>query len=259
MGTHHLVSQVLEPVLSSLVERDHTRQLLPDDGLGDEGLAKDDTLVAPLHALIDNDPGVADDTAAHNPALVVEVGQNDLETLVLLAEQVLDRNLDIVEGDESGTSGGRVGSLDLSSLDALSTGNEENGKTLLGANGGGEPVGEGSVGDPLLGTVDNVELSIGSLLGGGADSADVGTSEGLGDGQGNVFFTGEDLLDDLVLQLLVLAEVEDGGKTDNGTTSETIVASTLSGSSAFGMMYIGRIELTPCVIAISWQRTSSWK
>ena len=55
----------------------------------------------------------------HGPSLVVKVAKNDLDTLVLLAQHVLGRNLDVVEGHVSGTGGGRVGGLDLLGLDTL--------------------------------------------------------------------------------------------------------------------------------------------
>jgi hypothetical protein len=44
--------------------------------------------------------------------LVVEVGEDNVDTLALLAEQVLDRDLDVVKGDVGGSSSGGVGSLD---------------------------------------------------------------------------------------------------------------------------------------------------
>ena len=55
----------------------------------------------------------------HGPSLVVKVAKNDLDTLVLLAQHVLGRNLDVVEGHVSGTGGGRVRGLDLLGLDTL--------------------------------------------------------------------------------------------------------------------------------------------
>jgi len=57
---------------------------------------------------------------------VVEVAENDVDALVLLAEQVLDGDLDVVKGDVAGAGGGRVGRLDGLGLDALAAGDEAN-------------------------------------------------------------------------------------------------------------------------------------
>lgn len=43
--------------------------------------------------------------------LVVEVGEDNVDTLALLAEQVLDGDLDVVKGDVGGSGSGGVGSL----------------------------------------------------------------------------------------------------------------------------------------------------
>lgn len=87
-------------------------------------------LVSPLEALLDNHTRTSDTAAAHDPTLVaidrkrisvselhnltqrgrhsLEVGQDDVDSLAFLAEQVLDGNLDVVERDVSGSSSGRV-------------------------------------------------------------------------------------------------------------------------------------------------------
>lgn len=115
----HLVCDRLEPALVGLDEGDHLGKFKPDDGLVDQALAKDETLVSPLQALLDDGPAVAYCSASHGPALVVEVGQNDVYALVLLAEEVSDRDLDVVKGDIGCTRGARVAGLHLLSLDAL--------------------------------------------------------------------------------------------------------------------------------------------
>ena len=206
----------LEPRLVSLAKGNHLGELLANDGLVDQTLAKDKTLVSPLERLLDNEAHVADGGAGHHPALVVEVGQDDIDALVLLAEQVLDGNLDVVKGDVGGAGRRRVRGLDRLGLDALAALDEEHRQTLLGLDAGDKVVGEDTVGDPLLGAVDDVVLAVGGLGGGGAETGDVGAGEGLGDGQADLLLAGEDLLGDALLEGRVLvAVVEDAGQADD--------------------------------------------
>ena len=93
--------------------------LLADDRLVYQALAEDLALVRPLQTLLDDDAALRDGGAGHGPALVVEVAEDDVDALVLLAEQVLDGDLDVVEGDVGGAGGGGVGGLDGLGLDAL--------------------------------------------------------------------------------------------------------------------------------------------
>lgn len=151
----------------------------------------------------------------HHPALVVEVAEDDVDTLVLLAEEVLNGHLDVVKGDEGGAGGRRVRGLDGLGLDALAAGDEEDAEALAGVDGSDEVVAEDTVGDPLLGAVDNVVLAVGGLLGGGADAGNVGAGEGLGDGQADLLLAAEDLVVDALLHGRVLAEVEDAGQADD--------------------------------------------
>ena len=60
-----------------------------------EGLA----LVCVLDALFVADTGEADRLNDDTDALVVKVGHDNLETLVLFANKVLDGNLDVFEGN----------------------------------------------------------------------------------------------------------------------------------------------------------------
>lgn len=89
---------------------------------------------------------------------MVEVAENDVDTLVLFTEEVLNRDLDVVKGDVCGASGGRVGGLDGLCRNPLTTLDQEHAQVVAGADTGDEVVAEGSVGDPFLGTVDNLEI-----------------------------------------------------------------------------------------------------
>lgn len=123
--------------------------LLTDDGLLNELLAKDDALVAPLQALLDDGHGHAHDGSDHHEALVVEVAHDDDEALVLLAQQVADGDLDVRKLHKSSSGGGGVGGLDLLGLDTLTAGDQEHGEALLGLATDDKVVSEHAVGDPL--------------------------------------------------------------------------------------------------------------
>lgn len=113
---------------------------------------------------------------------MVKIAQNNVDALVLLAEQVLNRHLDIVEGDVRGAGGGRVRGLDSLGLYALAALDEQNAQPLVRLDAGDEVVAEHAVGNPLLGAVDDVVLAVGRLGRGRAQARHVGAREGLGDG-----------------------------------------------------------------------------
>jgi hypothetical protein len=92
----------------------------------------------------------------HVPSLVVEVAENDLNSLVLLAQQILSGDLDVVECHKSCTSCCRVRGLDLLGLNTLATLDEEDTQALVGSGTCDEVVAPYTVGDPLLGTVDDL-------------------------------------------------------------------------------------------------------
>ncbi|KAI3481623.1 hypothetical protein L1887_55848 [Cichorium endivia] len=224
----HLVGHVFEPVLCGLDERDHLRQLLADDGLRGERLAKHLALVDPEHALLAHGAGGADGGAAHDPALVVEVGEDVVDAHAVLADEVLFGHLDIVKRDVGGAGGGGVGGLDLLGLDVAGGARDaDHGEALVGLDGGGKVVGEGAVGDPLFGAVDNVVLAVVGEGGGGAEAHDVGAGKGFGDGEADELVAGEDGLDNLLLEL-VGAKVHHGGQADDHAAVEGVAEATLS-------------------------------
>lgn len=130
--------------------------LLANDGLVNQALAKDNALVCPLQALLRDEARGGNGAAGHGPALVVEVAEDDVDALVLLAEQVLDGDLDVVKGDVGGSGGGGVRGLDGLGLDAFATLDENYTQGLAGADADDEVVAEDAVSDPLLGSVDNL-------------------------------------------------------------------------------------------------------
>lgn len=208
----------LQPGLVRLAKGNHLSELLANDGLVDEPLLEDDSLVSPLEALLRYETHVADGGAGHGPPLVVEVGEDDIDALVLLTQQVLDRDLDVVKGDVGGAGSGGVRGLDGLGLNALAAGDEEHRQALAGVDTGDEVVREDTVGDPLLGAVDNVVLAVGGLLGGGAEAGNVGAGKGFGDGEADLLLAREALLLDLGLEGGVLvAVVENAGETNDHT------------------------------------------
>jgi hypothetical protein len=92
------------------------------------------------------------------------------EALVLLADEVFDRDPDVLEGDVGCSTTPYALAVHLAGGDtAGATLNEENTDTIhagtTGTDGGGEVVTPNAVGNPFLFTVDNVVLAIFGKLG----------------------------------------------------------------------------------------------
>lgn len=166
----HLVGDGFQPGLVGLGERDHAGEsiitksvewlhscaigeggfsLLADDGLLNQLLVKDNALVAPLETLLDDSHGHAHNGGDHHESLVVKVAHDNDETLVLLAQQVTNGDLDVLKLHKGSGGSSRVGSLDLLGLDTLAAGNKKHREALISLAAGHEVVGEHAVGDPL--------------------------------------------------------------------------------------------------------------
>lgn len=94
---------------------------------------------------------------AHHPALVVKVAEDNVDTLVLLAEQVLNWNLDIVKRDVGCAGSGRIGSLDRLGLDSFSARDKDHAQVLACADTSDKVIGEAAVCNPLLCAIDNLQ------------------------------------------------------------------------------------------------------
>ena len=116
-----LVHDVLEPVVRGLDLTSHVRELHADNGVLDEFLAEGAALASVLDGFLVADAGKADGLDDDADTLVVEVGHDDwkalvyiaikrtgmgltLETLVLLANQVLNRDLDVLKSNIGGAA-----------------------------------------------------------------------------------------------------------------------------------------------------------
>lgn len=146
---------------------------------------------------------------------MVEIAEDDVDALVLLAEQVLDGDLDVVEGDIRRPGSGGVRRLDGLCLDALAALDEQHAKPLLRPNTRDEVIAETTVRDPLLGAVDDVMLAIGRLGRRRPQARDIGPRERLRDRQTHVLLAAEDLVHDGALPLLVLHEVHHARQADD--------------------------------------------
>ena len=119
----------------------------------------------------------------------VEGHHRQLEALVFLAEQVLGRDLDFVEGDGRGV-GGPLAHLVLLLVDGdpgeVGVDDEGADPAVAGLGVGlgvdREVVGVGAVGDEALGAVDDVLVAL--LDGAGLHPGDVGAGVGLGQAEG---------------------------------------------------------------------------
>lgn len=118
------------------------------------------------------------------------------ETLVLLAEQVLDRHLDVLKGNVRGAGGPDALAVHTAGRDTGTALNEQQRNAVharaASPHGGGEVVGPDAVGDPLLLAVDNKVLAVLAQLGLAGEVGHVGAGIGLGDGQADALVTAED-------------------------------------------------------------------
>lgn len=204
-----------------------------------------------LETLLDDSALTSGRGAAHDPSLVVEVTQDNEYSSSLRSKSVLNRDLNVVESDEGSTSCGRVAGLDLTGFDTFTTLNEHDSEAILSLASDGEAdrgvkyqiklervpsshslVCERSIRDPLLGAVHYPMLSILSLDSIGLETKHVTSGLCLRDGQADELLAGKNFRHNLGLEIGV-AEVENGGKTDDFTTKETITIATSTATYEF--------------------------
>lgn len=175
-----LVDQILLPVVRGLDLASHVCKLETDDRVIDEALAKSLTFVSVLHRLLVADAREAKTLDDDTNTLVVEVGHDDLETLVLLADEVLNGDFNVFEGDIGGSRTPNTLTIHSACRDAAHTALDKQQRDAIhagasSADGSGKVLAPNSVGDPLLLAVDNVMFAIFRKLGFTCQIRDVAT------------------------------------------------------------------------------------
>ena len=198
-------------------------QLVADGAILGDGSAELVAFVGVLHAAGQRALGRADHGATELDAADVEDVDRNLESLLALVEQVLDRDLDVVEEDLAGG-----GTLDAHLLllrvlgDAFGVAvHDERGEFLVVVNLGKDDhhVGKSAVGDPHLLAVDDVVLSV--LAQGGGCLAAVGVRSAAGLSQAVAALElAAGHAGHVLLLLLLVAVVEDGQCADAGVRGE---------------------------------------
>jgi len=136
-----------------------------------------------------------------------------LETLVLFADQVLDRHLDVLECDVGRTARPHTLTVHASRADAAHIALYEQERDTghagaASADSSGEVIGPNTVGDPLLLAVYDVVLAILRQLSLASEVGDVASRIGLGDGKADALFARDQTRHDAVLEGL-FGELDD--------------------------------------------------
>jgi hypothetical protein len=200
-----LVGDELNPSLSGLNLSDHVTELVANYTVVDEADAEGLASVSMLDGLFNANASKSKSLNSDTPALGVEVGDNILETLILLSDQVGAGYRDILEGDVGGSRGPQTRAVHLTDLDtrALLLDQEERdslGAIATGADSDGEVVSENTISDPLLLTVHNVVGAIRGLTSLALELGNVRTSVGLSDSETDDLLTSEAILGNLILK-----------------------------------------------------------
>lgn len=207
-----LVHDALEPVVRGFNLASHVGELHADDRVVDELLPEGLALVRVLHGILVADTGKADALDDDANTLMVEVGHDDLEALVLLAKQVLHGDLDVLEGNIGGAAAPDTLAVHAAGADtARLPFDEEEGESvhaaLASADGSSEVVGPAAVGDPLLLTIDNIVLAILRQLSLAGKVGNITASIRLSNGQTDTLITVDNARQDPVDERL-LAELD---------------------------------------------------
>mmetsp|Transcript_75453 Transcript_75453/g.233414 ORF Transcript_75453/g.233414 Transcript_75453/m.233414 type:complete len:314 (+) Transcript_75453:100-1041(+) len=182
-----LEREVLQPVVGGLDLPRHLGELPTDHRVLHQLLAEGAALVGIVPGLLKADPAEAVGLDHEAPTLVVKVLHDDPETLVLLADQVGQGHLHLVELHVGGAAGPHalaVHALGGDARHALAL-QQQHGDAAharaAGAHGHSEEVREHAVGDPLLVPVHHVVVTL--PLGRGPDARNVASGAGLRDVQ----------------------------------------------------------------------------
>lgn len=140
-----LVDQALHPRVRGLDLAGHMRELHADNSMIDEFLAESPALMSVFDALLVADAGEADALDDDADTLMVEVRHQDLESLVLLADEVLDGDFDVFESDVSCAGGPDTLAIHAAGANATHVALDEEGRDTVhafaaGPHRGGEVV-----------------------------------------------------------------------------------------------------------------------
>src|SRR4051812_38107060 len=107
------------------------------------------------------------------------------------------------------------------SLDSRTPLDENGGQTTFRLTSHSKVIRKGTVGDPLLGTIDNPVLAIFGLGRRAVQAGDVGAGKCFGDGERDEFLGLEDFGDDACLEF-IRTKVDDGWETNDHASEETV-------------------------------------
>ncbi len=151
----HLVNELVDPGRVGLQLGASAGKAVADDGIVHERLAKGLALHDVFKGGAERNTALANDTHADAHALVVEVGHDVGHAHALLADDVLDGNLDLVHVDKGGAGADLAADLEAAHLDTgvALEGHEEQrqaaGALVASADSHGGVVGPDTVGDPI--------------------------------------------------------------------------------------------------------------
>eukprot|EP00391_Amoebophrya_sp_Ameob2_P001669 CAMPEP_0179009466 /NCGR_PEP_ID=MMETSP0795-20121207/16288_1 /TAXON_ID=88552 /ORGANISM="Amoebophrya sp., Strain Ameob2" /LENGTH=230 /DNA_ID=CAMNT_0020704667 /DNA_START=1021 /DNA_END=1710 /DNA_ORIENTATION=+ len=169
------------------------------------------SLVCELDRLLEADPSEAVGHVADQQPLVVEIGNDVLESLVLLSEQVGAGDFHVVKGNVGGATAPYPTTVHSSCFHSGAALDEEHGDAAspwpASADRHGEVVGPDAVRDPLFLAVDNVVVAL--LLGLAAEVGDVASRRRFRDGEANDLLSAQHRSANFVAQRFV-AESQHG-------------------------------------------------
>mmetsp|Transcript_19776 Transcript_19776/g.52870 ORF Transcript_19776/g.52870 Transcript_19776/m.52870 type:complete len:298 (-) Transcript_19776:860-1753(-) len=159
----HLVRHLVQHRGAHLDAGEHLRELLADDGLLCQRLAEYFSLHGPLEGLFGAHPSTQYATDTNHPAFMVEVRHDDLESLVLVAEQISFRHNSALEGDEGSACSAGVLRFDDLRLHRLIAFDHQHGDatstSATSAYRCHEIISVHATRDPLLGAVHDIILT----------------------------------------------------------------------------------------------------
>jgi len=173
-----VICQLFQPCPVAFYIPPNCRKFVADDLVRNQRLAEGMPLVRVVERQRKAGPRLAIAADRHDEALLVEVGHDDAEALVFLAEEIFDRHVNIIHFDKAGAAG---------LLPAVRYPTVSDTFRICGDDDDGYAVRSGAsssygcryvgcpwhAGDPLLVPIHNIMLSIRGLHGCGLDVGDV--------------------------------------------------------------------------------------